>query len=789
MIFEGANMLKPAGVFWSRAFVAALCCLFFFSLPVQAAQGAEWPRSIKADGILAVLYQPSVESWDNGLIRLKFPLAATFVQDKAPVFGALYLDAASLVNEAEGLVYLKDLNSFRSDFPAAPEREAVFDAAMREHAWPSVQTMSLGLLRASTAAGAGPSDQQPPWFVETPEIIFSEKPALMIYIDGEPRFSKPPSSDLEKVVNTNVLLLRYNARYYLHFLDGYLTADSLAGPWDIAKSTPPDAAELERIAEQSGSTDLLRGNPDQKGVPSSLKALKGKAPEVYVTYSPKGLVVTDGPPVFVPLKGTKLLYAKNAWGDLFREPASGHYYTLLSGVWFSAANLNGPWDYVRPEALPKDFANIPDSSDKKYLKNFLPGADGNVQSGGQEEDARVSGPDAREARVDRQTATYQADLPGAPELRPIKGTSLYYVNNAPDPIIQVSPSSWMALRQGVWYESPALVGPWAVATYVPAPIYAIPASSPLYYVTYVRVAQVTPRYVFFNYAPGYSGVILAGGPAYYRSWAGGPYYAYPAYPSAGIGFGYSNWGGAGFGLSFGWGFGPSRWWGPPPYWGSYRPYHHHYRYAPYPPPRPHYGPPPGPRPGTGHRPGFNPPPGFRPEPGYYPGGRPDHRPGPRPDLGPGQRPDRRPDIGPGPRPDQRPRPDGMRPDRRPDSRPDGVQPSPRPGPRPDGIPPGPRPDAVQPGPRPDRRPDQGVRPAPQPGQRPDAGMRPTPPQDGAGREFRQPGGGDAPGRGDPGGIRQKRGNEGGGYSGGRGEGRSGGERRSGGGRGGSGGSQ
>jgi len=45
-----------------------------------------------------------------------------------------------------------------------------------------------------------------------------------------------------------------------------------------------------------------------------------------------------------------------------------------------------------------------------------------------------------------------------------------------------------------------------VATFVPAVIYAIPASSPLHYVTCVQVYAVTPEFVYEGYTPGYLGL-------------------------------------------------------------------------------------------------------------------------------------------------------------------------------------------------------------------------------------------------------------------------------------------
>ena len=69
---------------------------------------------------------------------------------------------------------------------------------------------------------------------------------------------------------------------------------------------------------------------------------------------------------------------------------------------------------------------------------------------------------------------------------------------------------------------------------MPAAIYAIPPSSPLYYVTYVHIYSVTPQTVVVGYTPGYLGVVVNdGGTVVY-----GTGYAYPAYVSETVYYGY-----------------------------------------------------------------------------------------------------------------------------------------------------------------------------------------------------------------------------------------------------------
>jgi hypothetical protein len=69
---------------------------------------------------------------------------------------------------------------------------------------------------------------------------------------------------------------------------------------------------------------------------------------------------------------------------------------------------------------------------------------------------------------------------------------------------------------------------------VPQVIYTIPTSSPLHYVTYVRIFEATPKVVYVGYTPGYlgtvvepSGTVVYGTGYVYSPWIGGAWYPPP----------------------------------------------------------------------------------------------------------------------------------------------------------------------------------------------------------------------------------------------------------------------
>src|SRR5258706_8697714 len=269
-------------------------------------------------------------------------------------------------------------------------------------------------------------------------------------------------------------------------------------------------------------------------------------PEIIVATKPTELLLAKGAAQMTPIPGTQLLYMSNSRNDILFDLASQNYYVLISGRWFSARIMDGPWMYVAGKSLPPDFAKIPPDHQMGDLLISVPGT-----------------PQAREAAIANeipQTAKGQGDVQptpvsfdgGEPQWKPIEGTALSYAPNTQSPVIRVDPKSYYLVQNGVWFTATAAPGPWSVASTVPAVIYSIPTNSPMHYVTYVRVYSSTPTTVFVGYTPGYygtvvttDGVVVYGTGYYYPPYIGAYWYPYPA--SYGWGFGFT--------VGLFWGFG------------------------------------------------------------------------------------------------------------------------------------------------------------------------------------------------------------------------------------------
>ena len=233
------------------------------------------------------------------------------------------------------------------------------------------------------------------------------------------------------------------------------------------------------------------------------------------------------------------------------------FYYLTAGRWFSAPSLSGPWTFSTPD-LPPDFSRIPSSSPASRVLPSVPGTP-------EAADAVLLAQIPTKVVVKAAEAAKQVKISysGDPQFKPIENTSLQYAVNTEDKVIK-SGDLYYACFQGIWFTSTSPTGPWETAKSIPAEIYKIPPSSPVYNVTYVTQTTTDDGDVEASYTAGYLGAFVMGaavgsiityGSGYYYPPYYGYYGGYPVYYPRPVTYGYGGWyGGAAYGA-----YGGARW--------------------------------------------------------------------------------------------------------------------------------------------------------------------------------------------------------------------------------------
>jgi hypothetical protein len=522
-----------------------------------------WPRKFAIGGNSVAVYQPQTEAWTGNSISARTAIAISDPSGKQPLYGVLWFTARAEIDKVNRLVTLSDFKIKRVNIPMAPEKAAAFQAAMQARADKQDEIIALDRLLAdmaindATTTSAAYEVRNDP-----PQVFFSTTPALLVSIDGAPVLRPVNGTRLERVINTRVLLLhdQSSGQFYLRIMGGWLESQQMSGPWIIAGQTSGDLQKALDITIARKQVDLMDG-----AKMSLAEAVKlGAVPTIIVSTEPAELLQTQGEPQVAPIDGTALIYVTNTDNDIFVHTHSQEHYILLSGRWFKAQSMNGPWQYVSGDRLPADFANIPVAHKKAAVLVSVPGTP-------QAKEALIANAIPQTATITRSAASVTVSFDGTPQFKPIENTTLMYAVNTSIPVIRVDSRSYYAVQNGVWFVATAPVGPWAVATSVPVAIYTIPVSSSLHYVTYVKIYGSTTDVVYAGYTPGYYGTIVTannivvyGTGWYYPPYIGAYWYGAPYTYGYGAAF---TWGVAtGWGLAYTYGSG---WWGAAAYYGPY----------------------------------------------------------------------------------------------------------------------------------------------------------------------------------------------------------------------------
>jgi hypothetical protein len=483
--------------------------------PASATRDIGWPRQLVTERATLVYYQPELDEWnDYKALKCRIALSLTPKGGK-PALGVASISANTLVDTEARTVFLRDIAITSVRFPSADAATAQAHEQLVKSMMPSGgEPIALDRILAMVERDKVPA-RVAPVKNDPPPIFYSEKAAILLIIDGVPALTPVDGTDLEFVVNTNWDLFRERStgQYFLLATKGWLTSKELAGPWTPTQALPKDMA---RLPAGQNFDDVKRMVP----------APKTKfAPEVFYSKGPAELVQFTGKPSYQKIPGTSLRYATNTESDVFVDDAKKQSYLLLSGRWFRAGALTGPWTYAGGD-LPADFAKIPRTSPKARVLASVPGTQ-------EAADAVMLAQIPTTAVIDRAAAAASVKVfyDGPPRFQPIPGTAIQYAVNTEHRVLKVQNVYYLCF-QGVWFMSLSATGPWQTADSVPPEIYSIPPSSPVYNVTYVTQTNATPSTVECSHTSGYFGSFVIGvgfGVAigYGTGWYYPPYYYHP----------------------------------------------------------------------------------------------------------------------------------------------------------------------------------------------------------------------------------------------------------------------
>jgi len=503
-----------------RRTIGSILLVFTITTAVvaQQAQDRGWPRGYNLPSeAQIVLFQPQIASWDDQKHAVALA-AVSYVAKGAekPVIGTVKIEADTEVSVEQRLVRFSTFKITEANFPTLPkEQTAEITKEIEKNIPADDRIMALDRVLAYVDKSTIRPKNVAGIKSDPPKIYLSKTPAILVSFDGEPIWSPIKDNELKFAVNTNWDFFQHGPTglYYLRNDNTWLKSTALTGPWSRAGKLPD-------------SFNKLPADDNWKDVRASLPGAAIKVmPSVYVTSDPSEMLLLDGEPKYEPVAGTQLLWVSNTESDVFRYGKDGPFFYLVTGRWFKAPAINGPWTFATPE-LPDAFKHISLEHPRSRVLASVPGTQ-------QAAEAVLLAQVPQIARVNKKEITApEVAYNGEPEYEAIQGTSLQRARNTDKEIIKVGNTFYMCY-QGVWFMANTAKGPWTIATSVPPEVYTIPASSPSHSVTYVTVEQDDnddDDWVTYASYAGYTGLMIGWGCAVWGTgWYYPPYYWYGGY--------------------------------------------------------------------------------------------------------------------------------------------------------------------------------------------------------------------------------------------------------------------
>jgi hypothetical protein len=559
--------------------LSTILSLFFGAVffTASAETQDDWPKTITgSDGSIIKIYEPQPESFQGNILKARSAISILENGKTDPTFGTFWEVATVETDRDNRRITIQSVKIPNVKFPGdVDDNKISYIKTTLETQIPTLGVdFSLDQVLSSLDMNEEEKKLSKNLNNTAPKVYYSNKPSILVVIDGQPKLQHNNDWNVDVVVNTPFTIVKNSdGNFYLYGGKHWYAAPSATGPYAYANDVPPSFEKIEN-AINSANTD--------PGYTDSAAAQSGNTvSDIIVSSTPAELIQTDGEPSFTPVQGTSLSFVSNTGNDIFMDQTTQQYYVLLSGRWYKSSQLNGSWQYVAANTLPADFAKIPEGSPKDNVLASVAGTDA----------AREAVMDAQipqTAKVDRRTATANISYDGDPKFENIDGTNMQYAVNTQGSVIREN-GKYYSVDNGVWFEAMNPQGPWTVCTDRPDDVETIPPSYPVYNMKYVYIYDVTPDWAYMGYTPGYLNTYIYGPTVvygtgfYYSPWYGN--YYYPRACTWGFNMHYNPWLGwsLGFGYNYGWlnvGFGGGiwggwrgGWWGPsvyhPPYrWGG-----------------------------------------------------------------------------------------------------------------------------------------------------------------------------------------------------------------------------
>jgi hypothetical protein len=243
-----------------------------------------WPKQMELDGYVLTIYAPEPENFENNVLEAR---AAFSLFDKShlPIFGAMWFRCFVHTDVKNNEVYFEDIQLVNANFPEVKAEDIqqlqriISESSQQWSLNSNLSTFykNLGSLEINNASSEALINHPP-------KILYSNVPAALVYIDGDPILEAAKNAPVYSyVVNTPHFIVQSmsDKQYYLKISNWWYVAADPKASWK-AIETPP--AAILQLAAGAARTE------------SEQKNEAGRQPKLIITDEPAELIQTAGPP-------------------------------------------------------------------------------------------------------------------------------------------------------------------------------------------------------------------------------------------------------------------------------------------------------------------------------------------------------------------------------------------------------------------------------------------------------------------------------------------------------------
>ena len=156
--------------------------------PENAEADIGWPREVSTEIGAIVIYQPQLDDLEGPVLTGRAAFSWTESEGDEPQFGAAWFTSNAEVDNEERLVYISDSNITKVGLEGASEEQtSALQKALNDNATGGGLTIDLDRFIAALNESDVARQEAEGLNNDPPKIIISNVPAVLVFIDGEPK--------------------------------------------------------------------------------------------------------------------------------------------------------------------------------------------------------------------------------------------------------------------------------------------------------------------------------------------------------------------------------------------------------------------------------------------------------------------------------------------------------------------------------------------------------------------------------------------------------------------------